>query len=152
MTDPFMMLKMPPPSTNSRRRFCFEYKRFDGDAGWSSPVARQAHNLKVAGSNPAPATNFPLTETPAAWLLFRKPARSCFVETAKTRLVVVGGGFGGLTFCQCFEHPKASVTVVDRTNHHLFQPLLYQVATAGLAAPDIAQPIRSILSGKPRLE
>src|SRR5690242_13586182 len=58
MTDPFMMLKMPPPSTNSRRRFCFEYKRFDGDAGWSSPVARQAHNLKVAGSNPAPATNW----------------------------------------------------------------------------------------------
>jgi NADH dehydrogenase len=44
------------------------------------------------------------------------------------------------------------VTVVDRTNHHLFQPLLYQVAMAGLAAPDIAQPIRSILSREPNLE
>ena len=49
-----MMLKTPPPSTNSRRRFSF------GDAGWSSPVARQAHNLKVAGSNPAPATSHPI--------------------------------------------------------------------------------------------
>jgi len=43
------------------------------------------------------------------------------------------------------------VTLVDRTNHHLFQPLLYQVAAAGLAASDIAQPIRSILSGDPNL-
>lgn len=70
----------------------------------------------------------------------------------QARIVVLGAGFGGLTFCQHFEHPKASVTLVDRTNHHLFQPLLYQVAMAGLAAPDIAQPIRSILSRKPRLE
>jgi NADH dehydrogenase len=68
------------------------------------------------------------------------------------RIVVVGAGFGGLTFCQHFEHPNASLTLLDRTNHHLFQPLLYQVAMAGLSAPDIAQPIRSILSPKPRLE
>jgi NADH dehydrogenase len=68
------------------------------------------------------------------------------------RIVVVGAGFGGLTFCQHFRHPKAHVTVVDRTNHHLFQPLLYQVAMAGLSAPDIAQPIRSILAHPPRLE
>jgi NADH dehydrogenase len=60
-------------------------------------------------------------------------------------IVVLGAGFGGLEFCKRFRHP-ARITVVDRTNHHLFQPLLYQVATAGLAAPDIAQPIRSILS------
>lgn len=70
---------------------------------------------------------------------------------ADTRVVVLGAGFGGLTFCEHFEHPQARVTVVDRTNHHLFQPLLYQVATAGLSAPDIAQPVRSILSYKPRL-
>jgi NADH dehydrogenase len=68
------------------------------------------------------------------------------------RVVVLGAGFGGLTFCQKFEHPRANVTLVDRTNHHLFQPLLYQVAMAGLAAPDIAQPIRSILSKKRRVE
>jgi NADH dehydrogenase len=63
-------------------------------------------------------------------------------------VVVLGAGFGGLEFCKRFHHPAARITVVDRTNHHLFQPLLYQVATAGLSAPDIAQPIRSILSGK----
>jgi len=60
-------------------------------------------------------------------------------------ILVLGAGFGGLTFCQHFRHPSAQVTVVDRTNHHLFQPLLYQVAAAGLSAPDIAQPVRSIL-------
>jgi NADH dehydrogenase len=67
----------------------------------------------------------------------------------KSQIVVLGAGFGGLTFAQSFRHPNAEVTVVDRTNHHLFQPLLYQVATAGLSAPDIAQPIRAILSGVP---
>jgi len=62
------------------------------------------------------------------------------------RVVVLGAGFGGLTFCQTFRFPGAEVTVVDRCNYHLFTPLLYQVATAGLSAPEIAQPIRSILS------
>src|SRR2546427_5001926 len=61
-------------------------------------------------------------------------------------IVVLGAGFGGLTFCQAFNHPQARVTLVDRQNHHLFQPLLYQVAAAGLSAPEIAQPVRSILS------
>jgi NADH dehydrogenase len=63
-----------------------------------------------------------------------------------SHIVVLGAGFGGLEFCQRFHHPSARLTLVDRSNHHLFQPLLYQVATAGLSAPDIAQPIRSILS------
>jgi NADH dehydrogenase len=63
-------------------------------------------------------------------------------------VVVIGGGFGGLTFCQQFHHPNAKITIVDKHNHHLFQPLLYQVATAGLSAPEIAQPIRSILSDR----
>src|SRR5262245_41351396 len=63
-------------------------------------------------------------------------------------VVVLGAGFGGLTFCQTFRHPNARITLVDRQNHHLFQPLLYQVATAGLSAPEIAQPIRSILSDR----
>jgi NADH dehydrogenase len=70
------------------------------------------------------------------------------VENKTTEVVVIGGGFGGLTFCQQFHHPNTRITVVDRHNHHLFQPLLYQVATAGLSAPEIAQPIRSILSGR----
>lgn len=61
-------------------------------------------------------------------------------------ILVLGAGFGGLTFCQTFSHPRAAVTLVDAQNHHLFQPLLYQVATAGLSAPEISEPIRSILS------
>ncbi|MBE0543022.1 MAG: NAD(P)/FAD-dependent oxidoreductase [Verrucomicrobia bacterium] len=64
----------------------------------------------------------------------------------KRHIVVLGAGFGGLTFCQQFRHPDARLTLVDRTNHHLFQPLLYQVAACGLSAPEIAQPIRGILS------
>lgn len=64
------------------------------------------------------------------------------------RVVVLGAGFGGLTFCQAFHHPRAVITLVDRTNHHLFQPLLYQVATAGLSAPEIAAPIRSIFADR----
>src|SRR5436190_17871767 len=67
-------------------------------------------------------------------------------ETKASQVVVLGAGFGGLTFCKHFRHPSARVTIVDRTNHYLFQPLLYQVAAAGLSAPEIAQPIRSILS------
>ena len=69
--------------------------------------------------------------------------------TEMRQVLVLGAGFGGLTFCKHFRHPSARITLVDRTNHHLFQPLLYQVATAGLSAPDIAQPIRSILADHP---
>lgn len=69
----------------------------------------------------------------------------------RPHIVVLGGGFGGLAFAKAFPSDAARVTVVDRQNHHLFQPLLYQVATAGLAAPDIAQPIRTILRKKPNL-
>jgi NADH dehydrogenase len=72
-------------------------------------------------------------------------------QTRLPHIVVLGAGFGGLYFAKAFPSRLARVTVVDRQNHHLFQPLLYQVATAGLAAPDIAQPIRSILRKKPNL-
>ena len=67
-------------------------------------------------------------------------------------VVVLGAGFGGLTFCQAFEHPRVRITLIDRQNHHLFQPLLYQVATAGLSAPEISQPIRSILRDRRDVE
>ena len=67
-------------------------------------------------------------------------------------IVVLGAGFGGLTFCQKFPDGIARITVIDRQNHHLFQPLLYQVASAGLSAIDIAQPIRGILAKKPNLD
>ena len=61
------------------------------------------------------------------------------------RVVVLGAGFGGLYAARALAGAPVRVTVVDRRNHHVFQPLLYQVATAGLAAPDIATPIRAIL-------
>ena len=73
------------------------------------------------------------------------------METKNPLIVVLGAGFGGLTFCQTFNHRAARVMLFDRQNHHLFQPLLYQVATAGLSAPEIAQPIRSILSNQPNV-
>src|SRR5512140_1065490 len=60
-------------------------------------------------------------------------------------VVVVGGGFGGLWATRALRGVPVRVTLVDRCNHHLFQPLLYQVATAGLSAPDIAAPLRHIL-------
>src|SRR5437867_3676217 len=72
-------------------------------------------------------------------------------EKSAVHVVVLGAGFGGLTFCKHLRHPDTRITLVDRTNHHLFQPLLYQVATAGLSAPEIAQPIRSILSDHPNV-
>ena len=62
------------------------------------------------------------------------------------RVVILGCGFGGLWAAQGLRAARAEVTVIDRTNHHLFTPLLYQVATAGLAAPAIAGPIRHILA------
>jgi NADH dehydrogenase len=69
----------------------------------------------------------------------------------RPHILVVGAGFGGLSFCQRFAFPEGRITLVDRQNHHLFQPLLYQVATAGLSATEIAQPIRSILRNKPNV-
>ncbi len=66
------------------------------------------------------------------------------------RVVIVGGGFAGLNAALGLgAEPKVEVTLLDRRNHHLFQPLLYQVATAGLSPADIATPIRSVLSRFP---
>jgi NADH dehydrogenase/putative oxidoreductase len=61
------------------------------------------------------------------------------------RVVIVGAGFGGLAAARALRHSPAQVTVIDRRNHHLFQPLLYQVATAALSPVDIAVPIREVL-------
>ncbi len=66
-------------------------------------------------------------------------------NSSLVRVVVLGGGFGGLAFCKELTDPRFAITLIDRQNHHLFQPLLYQVATGGLSAPEIAQPIRAIL-------
>src|SRR6266478_7637583 len=67
-------------------------------------------------------------------------------------LVIVGGGFGGLSAAKEVAGKPVRVTLIDRINHHLFQPLLYQVATAGLSPADIAQPIRHILKDAKNIE
>ena len=65
-------------------------------------------------------------------------------SAARPRVVIVGCGFGGLEATKALRHAEVDITLVDRQNHHLFQPLLYQVATAGLTAPAVAEPIRHL--------
>ena len=72
--------------------------------------------------------------------------------TEKPHVVIVGAGFGGLEAAKKLACQDVSVTVIDRTNYHLFQPLLYQVATAALSPADIAAPVRAILSKCKNLE
>ncbi|WP_337054645.1 NAD(P)/FAD-dependent oxidoreductase [Pseudoxanthomonas sp. USHLN014] len=67
-------------------------------------------------------------------------------------LVIVGGGFAGLWAARALDDAPVRITLIDRHNHHLFQPLLYQVATAGLSAPDIAAPLRHILRDQRNVE
>jgi NADH dehydrogenase len=67
------------------------------------------------------------------------------VTSKRPHVVIVGGGFAGLHAARALRRAPVDVTLLDRRNHHVFQPLLYQVATAGLAAPEIAAPLRSIL-------
>jgi NADH dehydrogenase len=67
------------------------------------------------------------------------------------QVIIIGGGFAGLAAARRLRKVECEVTIVDRLNHHVFQPLLYQVATAGLSPGDIASPIRWILRKQPRL-
>src|SRR6266571_4997489 len=71
-----------------------------------------------------------------------------FEPETKPRMVIVGGGFGGLSAAKDLARQPFEITLIDRNNHHLFQPLLYQVATAALSPADIASPIRGILRGQ----
>jgi NADH:quinone reductase (non-electrogenic) len=67
------------------------------------------------------------------------------MRTGEPQIIVVGGGFGGLYAARALAHLRVKLTVLDRKNHHTFQPLLYQVATAGLSPGDISAPIRWVL-------
>ncbi len=68
-----------------------------------------------------------------------------------TKVVIIGGGFGGISVAKQLSSSEFEVTLIDKTNHHLFQPLLYQVATAALSPGDIAIPIRAIFSKRKNL-
>lgn len=68
------------------------------------------------------------------------------IEGRRPHVVIVGGGFGGLAAAKALDGAPVDVTLIDKRNHHLFQPLLYQVATAGLSPADIAGSIRAILA------
>jgi len=74
------------------------------------------------------------------------------MRTDRPRIVIIGGGFGGLKAAESLARLPVSITLVDRRNHHTFQPLLYQVATAGLSPAEIAAPIREILARHGNIE
>jgi len=80
-----------------------------------------------------------------------EPARES-VPVVKPRVVIVGAGFGGLNAARALHDAPVEVTVIDRNNHHLFQPLLYQVATGVLSPAEISAPIRSVLSKQKNAE
>src|SRR5436305_235797 len=73
-------------------------------------------------------------------------------QYSRPRIVIIGAGFGGIQTALHLKNINAKVIVIDKSNHHLFQPLLYQVATAGLSPADIAAPIRQILKSQKNTE
>src|SRR4051812_38264392 len=71
--------------------------------------------------------------------------RAGMLRREAPHVVILGGGFAGLAAAKALRNADVKITLIDRSNHHLFQPLLYQVASAALAAPSISTPIRKIL-------
>src|SRR5271169_6550657 len=70
----------------------------------------------------------------------------------KPRILILGGGFGGLVAAQTLKRADAQITLIDKRNFHLFQPLLYQVATGSLSPGEIAAPLRAVLSRQKNAE
>ena len=65
-------------------------------------------------------------------------------RSQQSRIVIIGGGFAGVAAARALRRCEAEIVLIDRRNHHIFQPLLYQVATATLAPADVAEPIRQL--------
>src|SRR6201998_4318760 len=68
------------------------------------------------------------------------------IMSERAKVIIIGGGFGGLSAAEALKSAPVDVTLIDRRNYHLFQPLLYQVATGSLSPGEIAAPLRSVLS------
>src|SRR5215210_4151745 len=105
---------------------------------------------------PIPTRYFPSGVWEPRWARI-DPERNLVMATPastlqRPRVVIVGAGFGGLSAAKALARVPVDVTVIDRHNYHLFQPLLYQVATAGLSPADIAAPIRAVLRRQKNLE
>jgi NADH dehydrogenase len=107
-------------------------RSFVTDCCWGASRDLEAHNL----SDPTKSS----------------PNQGTQQQSRRPRVVIVGGGFAGIHTAKGLAHLPVDVTVLDRRNHHLFQPLLYQVALAVLSPADIAQPIRTILRRQPNTE
>jgi NADH:ubiquinone reductase (H+-translocating) len=67
------------------------------------------------------------------------------IMSERSKVIIIGGGFGGLSAAQALKSAPVDVTLIDRRNYHLFQPLLYQVATGSLSPGEIAAPLRGVL-------
>lgn len=111
-----------------------------GQAGWLILLL-----IVVAASQPGPLS---LDHAIATAVRRRLPSLQAWQDDAP-HVVIVGGGFGGIAAALGLARTRANVTLIDRRNYHLFQPLLYQVATASLSPADIATPIRTLLRGAP---
>src|SRR5215510_1876019 len=96
--------------------------------------------------------------TPRKWAANRRRPKCCamarrwYWNSMRPSVVVVGAGFGGLRAARALRRAPVNVVLVDRHNYHLFQPLLYQVATAGLEPEEIAKPVRAILRRQKNLD
>src|SRR6201987_5294688 len=77
-------------------------------------------------------------------VVFRPQKAAPSERPGRLRIVIIGGGFAGIAAAKALRHCDAEVVVIDRRNHHIFQPLLYQVATSVLAPSDVAAPIRQL--------
>ena len=109
------------------------------------PQERRSVFQQPRNDSPVPQPGMPAhTSRPGGRSVERVPDR-------RPRVVVLGAGFGGLNLVKTLAPAAVDITLIDRTNHTLFQPLLYQVATAALAPSDIAVPIRSIFSRRPNV-
>src|SRR5437667_7887718 len=82
---------------------------------------------------------------------FGRPIMASNVATQRSRVVIIGAGFGGLSAAKALARAPFEVILIDRYNYHLFQPLLYQVATAALSPADIASPIRTMFRREPNV-